>query len=71
MRSQERSIKRHDLAVSEVHNCKDYAVSSLCESRDRTEHKQSESTATVGAAISSGIPLIGICDHHAVHRVFS
>ena len=51
-------------------NCKDYAVLSLCESRDRTEHKQSESTATVGAAIPSGIPLIGICDHHAVHRVF-
>jgi hypothetical protein len=54
VRSQERSIKRHDLAVCAVNckvagldsprsgaqiNCKDYAVSSLCKSWNRTKHK--------------------------------
>jgi rare lipoprotein A len=39
-------------------NCKDYAVSSLCKSRERTEDKQPESTAAVGAAI----PPIRSCD---------
>jgi hypothetical protein len=37
---------------------KDYAVSSLCKSWERTEDKQPESTAAVGAAV----PLIGSCD---------
>jgi hypothetical protein len=84
VRSQERSIKPHDLTVSAVQliakspplrraiNCKDYAVSSRwCKSWERTEHKQPESTAAVRASSPSASPRIGICDHDAVHRVFS
>jgi hypothetical protein len=81
--SQERSIKPHDLAVTNVQliakspplrraiNCKDYAVSSLCKSWERTEYKQPESTAAVGASSPSGIPRIGSCYANTVHRVFS
>jgi hypothetical protein len=39
-------------------NCKDYVFSSLGKSWERTEDKQPEATAAVGAAI----PLIGSCD---------
>ena len=76
-RSQERSIKPHDLVAvaclspAGAINCKDYAVSSLCKSWKRTEHKQPKSTAAVGASSPSGVPRIGICDHNAVRRVFS
>jgi hypothetical protein len=81
--SQERSIKPHDLAVTTVQliakspplrraiNCKDYAVSSLCKSWNRTEHKQPEYTAAVRASSPSCVPRIGICDYTTVHRMFS
>jgi hypothetical protein len=66
-RNQERSIKPHDLVAVQLIaklpvsipsglraiNCKDYAVSPLCKSWERTEDKQPESTAAVGAAILS------------------
>ena len=46
-----------------------YAVSALCESWERSEHKQPEPTAAVGASSPSGIPRIGISDPNTVHPV--